>query len=122
MSDELANALNRIPGLRVASRTSSYTLKGRKDVEVGEIGKRLNVQAVLEGTVRRAGGRLRVTGQLTSTEDGLSLWSDSYEREASDVFAVQEDIARSIADALKLRLAATEGAAPQTSATGTENL
>jgi eukaryotic-like serine/threonine-protein kinase len=104
MSDELANALSKIPGLRVASRTSSYTFKGRKDVDVGEIGRRLNVQAVLEGTVRRAGGRLRVTGQLTSTKDGLSLWSDSYERNANDVFAVQDDISRSIAEALKLRL------------------
>lgn len=121
MSDELANALNKIPGLRVASRTSSYTFKGRKDVDVGEIGRRLNVQAVLEGTVRRAGGRLRVTGQLTSTEDGLSLWSDSYEREASDVFAVQEDIARSIADALKLRLTSASVHGRSVGA-GTENL
>ncbi|HEX2721774.1 MAG TPA: protein kinase [Gemmatimonadaceae bacterium] len=119
MSDELANALNKIPGLRVASRTSSFTFKGRKDMDVSEIGRRLNVQAVLEGTVRRAGQRLRVTGQLTSTHDGLSLWSDSYEREAKDVFAVQEDIARSIANALKLRLA-PKGVAGETS--GTENL
>jgi len=104
MSDELAQALSRIPMLRVASRTSSYTFKGRKDVDVSEIGRRLNVQAVLEGTVRRAGGRLRVTGQLTSTKDGLALWSDSYERDAKDVFAVQDDISNSIADALKLRL------------------
>jgi len=122
MSDELANALNRIPGLRVASRTSSYTFKGRKDVEVGEIGKRLNVQAVLEGTVRRAGGKLRVTGQLTSTHDGLSLWSDTYEREASDVFAVQEEIAKSIAAALQPRLSRerVEGATSATA--GTTNL
>jgi serine/threonine-protein kinase len=104
MSDELANALNKIPGLRVASRTSSYTFKNRKDVDVGEIGRKLNVQAVLEGTVRRAGTRLRVHGQLTSTRDGLSLWSDTYERNADDVFSVQEDIARSIAAALQPRL------------------
>ncbi len=110
MSDELANALNKIPGLRVASRTSSFTFKGRKDVDVGEIGRQLNVQAVLEGTVRRAGDRLRVRGQLTSTQDGLSLWSDSYDRDAKDVFAVQEDIARSIAGALQLRLAPTAAA------------
>ena len=116
MSDELANALNRIPGLRVASRTSSYTFKNRKDVDVGEIGRKLNVQAVLEGTVRRAGTRLRVTGQLTSTRDGLSIWSDTYERNADDVFSVQEDIARSIVTALQPRLSkktstvATKGA------------
>jgi serine/threonine-protein kinase len=107
MSDELANALNRIPGLRVASRTSSYTFKNRKDVDVGEIGRKLNVQAVLEGTVRRAGTRLRVSGQLTSTRDGLSLWSDTYERNVDDVFSVQEDIARSIAAALRPRLSRT---------------
>jgi serine/threonine-protein kinase len=123
MSDELANALSRIPGLRVASRTSSHTFKGRKDLDVEEIGKRLNVQAVLEGTVRRAGGKLRVTGQLTSTKDGLSLWSDSYDREASDVFAVQEEIARSIASALQLRLSGNRAAATtSSSAAGTTNL
>lgn len=123
MSDELANALSRIPGLRVASRTSSHTFKGRKDIDVEEIGKRLNVQAVLEGTVRRAGGKLRVTGQLTSTKDGLSLWSDSYDREASDVFAVQEEIARSIATALQLRLSGNRAAAStSSSAAGTTNL
>jgi TolB-like protein/Tfp pilus assembly protein PilF/tRNA A-37 threonylcarbamoyl transferase component Bud32 len=121
MSDELANVLSRIPGLRVASRTSAYSFKGRKDVNVGEIGRALNVQAVLEGTVRRAGGKLRVTGQLTSVHDGLALWSDSYERDASDVFAVQDDIARSIAKALEIRLSA-EAAASPSSASGTANL
>jgi serine/threonine-protein kinase len=122
MSDELANALNKIPGLRVASRTSSHTFKGRRDIDVEEIGRRLNVQAVLEGTVRRSGGKLRVTGQLTSTKDGLSLWSDSYDREASDVFAVQEEIARSIAAALQPRLSRNRVVARTTSAAGTTNL
>jgi serine/threonine-protein kinase len=122
MSDELANALNRIPGLRVASRISSHTFKGRKDIDVEEIGRRLNVQAVLEGTVRRAGGKLRVTGQLTSTRDGLSLWSDSYEREVSDVFAVQEEIARSIATALQPRLSHERVKGVTSSAAGTTNL
>ncbi len=121
MSDELANALSKIPGLRVASRTSAHSFKGRKNVNVADIGRALNVQAVLEGTVRRAGGRLRVTGQLTSVRDGLSLWSDSYERETSDVFAVQDDIAHSIANALKLRLASVT-ATGQSSAPGTLNL
>ena len=121
MSDELANALNKIPGLRVASRTSSYTFKGRKDIDVEEIGRRLNVQAILEGTVRRAGGKLRVTGQLTSTKDGLSLWSDSYERDAQDVFTVQEDIAHSIASALQPHLAQTQLSSGKASA-GTSNV
>lgn len=121
MADELANVLSKIPGLRVASRTSAHSFKGRKDVNVEQIGKELNVEAVLEGTVRRSGGRLRVTGQLTSVRDGLSLWSESYEREASDVFAVQDDIARSIAGALELRLA-SPGTAGQTPAAGTASV
>ena len=121
MTDELASAFNKIPGLRVASRTSSYTFKGRNDVALEEIGRRLNVEAVLEGTVRRAGGKLKVAGQLTSTKDGLSLWSESYERDASDVFAVQEDIARSIASALELRLAPRH-AARGTPAAGTSDI
>ena len=104
MTDELATVLSKIPGLRVASRTSAYSFKG-KQMNVGDIGHALNVQTVFEGSVRRAGGKLRVTGQLTSVRDGLSLWTDSYERDASDVFAVQDEIARSIADKLKLHLA-----------------
>jgi serine/threonine-protein kinase len=106
MTDELATVLSRIPGLRVASRTSAYSFKG-KQINVVDIGRALNVQAVFEGSVRRAGGKLRVTGQLTSVRDGLSLWTDSYERDASDVFAVQDEVARSIVDGLKLHLALT---------------
>ncbi len=120
MSDEIANVLSKIPGLRVASRTSAHSFKGR-NMNVAEIGRALNVQAVLEGTVRRAGGKLRVTGQLTSVRDGLSLWTDSYERDAIDVFAVQDDIARSIADALKLRLASPT-VVGQSAGVGTANL
>jgi serine/threonine protein kinase/tetratricopeptide (TPR) repeat protein len=104
MTDELANALNKLPGMRVASRTSSYALKNNRSLSVSEIGKRLNVQSVLEGSVRRAGGKLRVTAQLTSVADGLARWSDSYDRDANDVFAVQDDIARAITEALEPRL------------------
>ena len=120
MTDELANALGKLPGLKVASRTSAYAFKG-KGATVEEIGRRLNVQAVLEGTVRRDGNRLRVSAQLTSVADGLALWNDTYERETRDVFTVQDDIARSIAEALKLRL----GRRAQTfvsQSRGTENL
>jgi serine/threonine protein kinase/tetratricopeptide (TPR) repeat protein len=120
MTDELANALGKLPGLRVASRTSAYAFKGR-NVDVADIGRALHVQALLEGTVRRAGNRLRVTAQLTSVSDGLSLWSDTYERDAKDVFQVQDDIARSIADALKLKLGAGAATVASTSR-GTENL
>jgi serine/threonine-protein kinase len=120
MTDELANALSKLPGLRVASRTSAYAFKG-KNINVEEIGKKLHVQAVLEGVVRRSGNRLRVGAQLTDVGDGLAIWSDTYERRTSDVFTVQDDIARSIADALKLKLGsrATELAS---SSHGTESL
>ena len=120
MTDELANALGKLPGLRVASRTSTYAFK-KKDANVGDIGRTLHVQAVLEGTVRRAGDRLRVSAQLTNVSDGLALWSDTYERQAKDVFQVQDDIARQIADALKLRLGAQAATVSSTSH-GTDNL
>jgi serine/threonine-protein kinase len=109
MTDELATVLSKLPGLRVASRTSTYTFKGRKDVDVSEMGRRLRVEAILEGTVRRSGDRLRVGAQLTNVSDGLAIWSDTYERTTSDIFEVQDDIARSIAGALKLKLGASPG-------------
>jgi serine/threonine-protein kinase len=121
MTDELANALSKLPGLRVASRTSAYSFKGKKDIAVGEIGRKLNVQAVLEGAVRRSGDRLRVGAQLTNVSDGLAIWSDTYERSTSDIFAVQDEIARAIADALKLKLG-VRAAALSSSSGGTASL
>jgi serine/threonine-protein kinase len=121
MTDELANALGKVPGLRVASRTSAYAFKGRRDLTASQIGRQLNVDAVLEGTVRREGERLRVGAQLTSVSDGLALWSDSYERETRDVFQVQDDIARSIASALQVRLGNKPANATNTPQ-GTEDL
>jgi len=103
MTDELANALAKLPGLKVASRTSAYSFKG-KDATVEDIGRALNVKTVLEGTVKRDGNKLRVTAQLTNARDGLSLWTDTYERDSGDVFSVQDDIARTIAEKLKLQL------------------
>ena len=122
MTDELANALGKLRGLRVASRTSAYAFKGKTGVSVRDIGKALQVQAVLEGTVRRAGDRLRVSAQLTNVNDGLALWSDTYEREAKDVFQVQDDIARQIAGALQLKLGAQAAATVSSTSHGTENL
>lgn len=121
LTDELAIALSKLPGLRIASRTSAYAFKGRKDADAGEIGRRLHVQAILEGAVRRSGDRLRVGAQLTSVSDGLAIWSDTYDRSTSDIFAVQHDIARAIAAALKLKLG---GAAAELSSTahGTDNV
>ena len=113
MTDELANALGKLPGLKVASRTSAYAFKGT-NANVEEIGKKLNVQTVLEGTVRRDGRRLKVG-------DGLSLWSDTYDAEAEDVFTVQDEIARKIAQALKVRLGSRAQTFSSTSR-GTENL
>ncbi|HEY3133723.1 MAG TPA: protein kinase [Gemmatimonadaceae bacterium] len=121
MTDELANALSKLPGLRVASRTSAYAFKGKRDVDVGEIGRKLHVQAVLEGAVRRSGDRLRVGAQLTNVSDGLAIWSDTYERRTSDVFTVQDDIARAIASALKLKLGSSAAELSSTSH-GTENV
>ncbi len=121
MTDELSNALNKLPGLRVASRTSTFAFKGKRDLSLEDIGKRLNVQAVLEGTVRRSGERLRVTAQLTNVADGLALWSDMYERKTKDVFDVQDDIAGSIAKALRLKLAG-QAATLSSAEHGTDNL
>jgi serine/threonine-protein kinase len=103
MTDELTGALGKVPGLRVASRTSSFAFKGKIE-NVSAIGHALNVRSVLEGSVRRDGRRLRVRVQLTDVADGLALWSETYEREEQDVFQVQEDIARAIVSALRVRL------------------
>ena len=121
MTDELANALSKLPGLRVASRTSAYAFKGRKDADVGDIGRKLHVQAILEGAVRRSGDRLRVGAQLTNVSDGLAVWSDTYERSTNDIFAVQDDIARAIATALKLKLGVSAAELSST-AHGTDNV
>jgi eukaryotic-like serine/threonine-protein kinase len=120
MTDELANALGKLPGLKVASLTSAYAFKGTS-ANVEEIGKKLNVQTVLEGTVRRDGKRLKVSAQLTNVGDGLSLWSDTYDAEEQDVFTVQDEIARKIAEALKVRLGSRAQTFSSTSR-GTENL
>jgi len=103
MTDELINALAKIPGLHVVSRTSCFAFKGRSE-DAREIGRRLAVASVLEGSVRRAGHRLRVATQLINVADGFLLWSESFDREAEDVFAIQDEIARAIGSALRGRL------------------
>jgi serine/threonine-protein kinase len=99
LTDELAHALTQIPGLLVAGRTSSYTFKG-KAVPAQEIGRTLDVDAIVVGAVRRAGDRLRVTTQLVGTRDGKVLWDSVYESHSRDVFAVQDEFTRAIAAAL----------------------
>ena len=105
MTDELASALMKVPDLRVAARSSAFTFKG-KNADAREVGAKLNVATVLEGTVRRSGPKLRVTAQLVNTSDGLVRWAERYERETKDVFAVQDDITGAIVSALQLTLGA----------------
>ena len=119
IGDELTTALAQLPGLRVAGRSSASRFKG-KGASAKEVGSALGVGSVLDGTVRRAGGRVRITAQLTSASDGLVLWSESYDREAKDVFALQDDITQAIVAALQVRLAA--GTTEATSGAGTTNL
>ena len=110
MTDELINALAKVPGLRVVSRTSAFAFKG-KQIDVRSIGAQLNVQAVVEGSVRRAGRRLRLSAQLTNVADGYQLWSETFDRELEDVFAIQDELSRGIVRALQIRLLGAESAA-----------
>ncbi len=103
MTDELITALTQVEGLRVASRTSVFALKNLRE-DVRALGARLNVSAVLEGTVRKAGNRIRITVQLTSIADGRTLWSERYDREMADVFAIQDEIAGTIVRTLRSTL------------------
>jgi TolB-like protein/DNA-binding SARP family transcriptional activator len=104
ITDEIINALGRLDGMRVAARTSAFGLKNR-DLDVREIGSLLGVAHVLEGSVRRADDRLRVTVLLISTADGYRLWSRTFERDLRDVFAVQDEIAQAVVETLRLQLA-----------------
>jgi adenylate cyclase len=104
ISEEILDALAKVEGLRVVARTSSFSFKG-KNADVSEIAQKLSVQNVLEGSLRREGNRIRITAQLINARDGFHLWSDTYERELQGVFAVQDEITRSIVDALKIKLA-----------------
>jgi serine/threonine-protein kinase len=103
MTDELTNTLARISDLRVTSRTSAFAFKG-KEQDVKDIGRQLGVTKLLEGSVRRSGNRLRVSVQLVNAADGYQVWSETYDRDLTDVFAVQDEISRTIAAALSLRL------------------
>src|SRR5688500_10844996 len=111
MTEELTSRLGRVKGLRVASRTAALSVRD-KNASVAEIGKLLNVSSLLEGTVQRDGGRLRLTARLIDVDDGLTLWSDVYESEVKDVFAVQDEISQEIVSALGHELGAgTDSAA-----------
>jgi serine/threonine-protein kinase len=110
LAEELLNGLSKIDGLRVAARTSAFSFKGR-NLNVAEIGARLSVDHILEGSVRRAGNRLRISVQLVNAADGFHLWSERYDREMRDIFDVQDEIALAVVRALQVTLFGAEKAA-----------
>jgi serine/threonine protein kinase/tetratricopeptide (TPR) repeat protein len=117
MAEEILSSLSRVDGLNVASRTSSFQFKGLA-IDAREIGSRLQVKAILEGSVRKSGSRLRITAQLTDSDSGYQLWSERFDRDLEDVFEIQDEIAHRIAEALEIQLGggelhhAPEGSAP----------
>jgi TolB-like protein/predicted Zn-dependent protease len=118
LAEELLNVLAKVPQLQVAGRTSSFQFKGENE-DLRLIGQKLNVANVIEGSVRKSGARLRITAQLIDTENGYHLWSNTYDRELTDVFAVQDEIASEVAQALKVTLL---GDATGTPTHGTTNV
>jgi TolB-like protein/Tfp pilus assembly protein PilF len=107
MSEELLNLLARVPGLRVAARTSSFAYKN-KEVDVRDVARELGVETVLEGSVRRSGDRVRITAQLIDAKTGYHLWSNTYDRQMEDIFVVQDDISAEIVKALQGKLSGEE--------------
>jgi len=107
LAEELINSLTKIKNIKVVARTSAFAFKG-KTIDVREIGKRLNVEKVLEGSVRKSGNKLRITAQLVSVADGYHLWSEKYDRDMEDIFAIQDEISLAIVDNLKVTLLRTE--------------
>jgi serine/threonine-protein kinase len=105
ITDELATALGRIPEMRIAARSSAYRYRGRRDVDVREVGRDLNVALVLTGTARRAADQIRVSAQLTSAADGVEIWSDSFDRPFNDVLTLTDSLTSIISTALSRRLA-----------------
>jgi serine/threonine protein kinase/tetratricopeptide (TPR) repeat protein len=116
MAEEIINALVKVEGLRVAALTSAFQFKDRGQ-DIRKIGEQLNVRTVLEGSVRKAGNRLRVTAQLVNVSDGYHVWSDRYDRDMEDVFAIQDEISAAIVDALRLKLVDKGGRRPSRPAT-----
>lgn len=120
VAEEVLAVLSRVEGLKVASRTSSFSFRGTS-ADLAQIAQALRVAHLLEGSVRRQAGRVRVTAQLLRADDGLNLWSETYERDVTDIFAVQEDIARSIASALGAALGVETAARPVRVAQATQD-
>ena len=105
LSEEILNLLARIPGLKVIGRTSSFAFKGKNE-DLRDIGQTLGVKTVLEGSVRKSGDRVRITAQLVDVSDGTHIWSETYNRTMTDIFAVQDDVAAAIIDALQIHVGA----------------
>jgi serine/threonine protein kinase len=103
LTEEMINSLTNLQGLQVTARTSAFALR-YKDLDIREIGSKLNVEYILQGSVRRAGNRMRVTAQLVNVETGYHLWSERFDREMTDVFAIQDEISQAIVETLRLRL------------------
>ena len=103
LAEELTNALAKVPGLKVTGRSSAFQFKGKNE-DLRTVGQKLNVANVLEGSVRRDGNHLRITAELTKVNDGFQLWSEEYNPEIKDIFAVQDEIARAVAEALQIKL------------------
>ncbi len=112
LAEEIINVLAQVPGLKVTARTSAFAFRG-KEQDIRGIAEALNVRTILEGSVRRAGSRIRVTAQLINAEDGYHLWSERYDREMTDVFAMQDEIAAAIAAKLQVKFAASPAVARQ---------
>ena len=110
IAEEIINALTNVEGLRVVARTSAFSFKGKNE-DIRAIARKLNVDSMLEGSVRKAGNRLRITVQLINAADGYHLWSERYDREMEDVFAIQDDITLAIVNKLKVTLLGKERAA-----------
>src|SRR5262249_1428385 len=117
LSEELLNVLAKIPELKVTGRTSCFAFKGKQE-DLRDIGQKLGVATLLEGSVRKAGNRVRITAQLIKVADGFHLWSETYDRVLDDIFAVQDDIARSVSQALHVTLLGKPGGAPKSSGEG----
>ncbi len=113
LSEELLNLLAAIPELRVTARTSSFSFRG-KDLDIPAIGRSLNVANVLEGSVRKSGNRLRITVQLIDVDNGFHLWSETYDRDMDDIFAVQDEIAQAVVGALRVSMLGEPPRARQT--------
>src|SRR5258707_2387748 len=112
MTEELLNVLTKVKGLRVPGRSSSFAFKGKNEEDIfRKVGDQLHVNAVLEGSVRKAGEKLRITAELINVADGFHLWSDTYDGDMKDILAVQSDVAKRVVEALQVRLGVDEARA-----------